>query len=222
VLPLPSYLPTNISVGKPQVQVKQGEQGWTIDVQAPSGLPAQTLWGLKSALANVMNIDADQIEAVESQIFVPYKRWSFGQSGTARIPYFNTDTERLDAAEIELKAPWRLPIISIVLLSIIGVAILVKVTLLGIGLIRKRERVQAFKRTINSATSADEIITVLLSGRLAGAEGSDHFKTLQQWADAQSDQEAAHLAKSLNQLAYSQRAEAPLDELKRALINRLR
>jgi hypothetical protein len=82
--------------------------------------------------------------------------------------------------------------------------------------------VQAFKRTINSAKSADEIITVLLSGRLAGAEGSDHFKTLQQWADAQSDQEAAHLAKRLNQLAYSQRAEAPLDELKRALINRLR
>jgi hypothetical protein len=222
VLPLPSYLPTSISVGKPQVQVNQGEQGWTVNIQAPSGQPAETLWGLKSALANAMSIDADQIESVEGQLFVPYKGWSFGQSGTARVPYFNTDTERLDVAELELKAPWRLPMFATVLLSIVGVAMLVKATRLAIGLNRRRERVQAFKQAISSATTADEIKTTLLSRSMSGAENNAQYKTLQQWADSQGDEEAASLAKSLNQLAYGQRAEAPLDELKRALINRLR
>lgn len=222
VLPLPSYLPTSISVGKPQVQVNQGKQGWTVNIQAPSGQPAETLWGLKSALANSMSIDADQIESVEGQLFVPYKRWSFGQSGSARIPYFNTDTERLDVAEIELKAPWRLPMFATVLLLIVGMAILVKATLLGIGLHRRRERVQAFKQSISSAKTAVEIKTTLLSRSMTGAESNAQYKTLQQWADSQGDQEAASLANSLNQLAYGQRVEAPLDELKRALINRLR
>ncbi len=109
-----------------------------------------------------------------------------------------------------------------VLLLIVGMAILVKATLLGIGLNRRRERVQAFKQLISSATTADEIKTTLLSRSMTGAESNAQYKTLQQWAVVQGDQEAASLAKSLNQLAYGQRGEAPLDELKRALINRLR
>lgn len=221
VLPLPSYLPNSISIGKPNIEVQQGELGWRISVQVVAGSSAQTLWGVRSALARAMAISTDQIIDSEGEFFVPYKRWSFGQIVTVKLPFFNTLTGRLDTVDLLLKAPWKLPMTAIVLLSLVAVAILIKVTLLAGAFRQRRARVQAFKRAIYSATTADQLRSLVLASGCAGAEGSERYKTLQHWADAQGDQEATWLAHSINQLAFSKSDQAPLEEIKRALINRL-
>jgi hypothetical protein len=61
---------------------------------------------------------------------------------------------------------------------------------------------------------------VLASGLASSDEGAP-YKTLQHWVDAQGDQEAISLANSLNQLTFSNNLDAPLEEIKRTLINRL-
>ena len=84
---------------------------------------------------------------------------------------------------------------------------------------QQRAKLQAFKAAINSATTADQLRTTLLAA--ASPEASPRFKTLQQWAEAQADQEATVLAHHINQLAFSPHADAPLNELKQRVINRL-
>ena len=220
VLPLPSYLPNSISVGKPDIRVQTGEQGWNISIQVVGGQVTQPLWGVRSALAKATGIATDQMVVANETIFVPFKRWSFGQISRAKITFFNTETGRLDAVDLPLKAPLKLPIIGIVLLSILAMAILVKATCLVRVFMQRRAKLQAFKAAINSATTADQLRTTLLAA--ASPEASPRFKTLQQWAEAQADQEATVLAHHINQLAFSPHADAPLNELKQRVINLFR
>lgn len=221
VLPLPSYLPTSISVGKPDIQVQQGVEGWNVSVHRIGSQLEPSLWGVKSALAKAAGHSVDLILEHEGAVFVPYQRWSFGQVSNAKIPYFNTATGRLDSVDVPLKAPWQLPLVGVLLLSIAGLAILIKVTLVGVGLIRRRERHKTAKQLIKSATTADQLRTVLLSSGLESADKSAQYKTLQQWAEAQGDQEAISLANTLNQLSFAKSDNLPLDEIKRILISRL-
>ena len=221
VLPLPSYLPNSISVGKPDIQVQQGVEGWNVSVHRIGSQLEPSLWGVKSALAKAAGHSVDLILEHEGSVFVPYQRWSFGQVSNAKIPYFNTATGRLDSVDVPLKAPWQLPLVGVLLLSITGLAILIKATLVGVGLIRTRERHKRVKQLIKSATTADQLRTVLLSSGLESADKSAQYKTLQQWAEAQGDQEAISLANTLNQLSFAKSDNLPLDEIKRILISRL-
>ena len=221
ILPLPSYLPNSISVGKPDIQVQSVENGWTISIQGIGGQAVEPQWGIRGALAKATNISVDQILDSDGQIYVPYKRWSIGQRYTAKLPYFNTVTGRLDSIDVQLNAPWNIPTIAIVLLSIAAIALLIKATLIGVGLIRRRERLKTLKQLITSATSADQLRSVVLASGLVSSDESAPYKTLQHWVDAQGDQEAVSLANSLNQLTFSNSVEEPLEEIKRTLINRL-
>ena len=221
VLPLPSYLPNSISVGQPVIDVQQSEKGWTISVQKKGGHTAQPIWGLKSAIAEATGVPTDQIIDLEGAVFVPFNPWSFGQISTAKIPFFNTTTGRLDAVEVNVKAPWNLPLMGRILSLILGLVFLVIVTHLGKTLMLRRENVQTIKRSINAATSADQVITVLLASGSNSAKRPVRCINLQQWADAQNDQEANALAISLNQLAYGKCSELTLDEIKRRLICRI-
>ena len=221
VLPLPSYLPNNISVGKPDMTVQKNEQGWSISVESPGGQPSHTVWGLKSAIVKAIGVSADQILDSDGAIFVPFNEWSLGQTIIVKVPYFNTVSGRLDAVELPLKTPWKLPTLVIALLLSLGIAILIIATRVGAELVRRRENIQNLKRAINAATTADQIISILLVDGSANSGTNTQFKTLQQWADAQGDQEALALADGINQSAYGEQSEMPLNEIKRRLIKRL-
>lgn len=221
VLPLPSYLPKRIAVGLPNIRIQTGDQGWRVVVQVDGREQGQPLWGIKSALADSLGISSDQIIDDGNELFVPYPRWSFGDINRVKLPYFNTETGRLDSVDLLLKAPWRLPTIALMLLTILGLVILIKGAFWGVMLLQRRSRRLSLKRAIQSATSADQLRAIVLETGLDVAHDRSGYKTLGDWADAQSEPEAVSLAECINQLAFSKECGVSLERMKQGLIHRL-
>lgn len=217
VLPLPSYLPPSVPVGKVTLEStlgrSDGPRHWEVVVRNQGRLPDAS-YGLRAALASAAGIDPERVEVADvepdpatggtlQRYRVPLPKWSlgWGEGPPVRLRYFDTDAGALTDVLTRLPPAWRLPAYAVLVLSAVGVLLLAA---FAIWLVRATHRGLARQRLLqqlDQAPDAHALRRLLIT--------SAGHRTLSDWAAAQPDPAATEAAASINKACFS--AGAPPD-----------
>jgi hypothetical protein len=225
VLPLPSYLPPSVPVGKVTLESALlddgGRQYWQVLIRNRGRLP-DVSYGLRAALAGAADIDPERIEVsdVETGLATgvslqryraPLPDWSFGWGGgpAVSLRYFDTDAGRLAEMQTRLPPAWRLPTYATFTLLVIGVLLLAAFTAWLVRAIRRMVACQYFRQQVAQAPDAHALRRILIT--------STGHRTLMDWAAAQRDPAATEAAASINEACFSATSQQDPAVLKKML-----
>lgn len=225
VLPLPSYLPPSVPVGKVTLESALLDDGarqfWEVIVRNRGRLPDAS-YGLRAALAGAAGIDPERIEvsAVETdpatgialqRYRAPLPDWSFGWGAgpAVRLRYFDTDEGRLTEIQTRLPPAWRLPTYATFTLAVIAV---LSLAAFAAWLVRATRRLLArrrFRQQLAQAPDAHALRRLLIA--------STGSPTLTDWAATQRDPAATEAAASINEACFCAATPPDAATLKHAL-----
>lgn len=211
VLPLPSYLPPSVPVGKVTLEShlahSDEQRYWQVLVRNPGQLPDAT-YGLRAALAGAAGIDPERVAVSDvetdpaagvtlQRYRVPLPDWSlgWGEGAAVRLRYFDADLGQLIETQTRLPPVWRLPTYAGLVLGAVGMLLLI---LLALGLLRANQRLLArrhFRQQIAQAPDVHALRRLLIA--------STGHLTLTDWADARHDPGATEAAAWLNKACFS-------------------
>ncbi|MCB1802321.1 MAG: hypothetical protein KDI82_11590 [Gammaproteobacteria bacterium] len=211
VVPLPSYLPPSVPVGKVTLESALLEDGarqfWQAVVRNRGRLPDAS-YGLRAALAGSAGIDAERIEVSDvetdsatgitlQRYRAPLPDWSFGWGAgpAVRLRYFDTDEGRLTEIQTRLPPAWRLPTYATFTLVVIAVLLLAA---FAVWLVRATRRLLAqrrFRQQLSQAPDAHALRRLLIT--------STGSPTLTDWAATQRDPAATEAAASINKACFA-------------------
>lgn len=225
IVPLPSYLPPSVPVGKVTLESALLDDGarhfWEVIVRNRGRLPDAS-YGLRAALAGAAGIDPERIEVSDvetdpatgialQRYWAPLPEWSFGWGGGPAVSmrYFDTDAGRLAEIQTRLPPAWRLPTYAVFVLSAVGVLLLVAFAALLVHATRRLLARHRFRQQVAQAPDAHALRRLLIT--FTG------YTTLTEWAAAQRNPAATEAAASINKACFS--SATPLDSaaLKQAL-----
>jgi hypothetical protein len=213
VVPLPSYLPPSVPVGKVTLESAlledEGRRVWQVRVRNPGRLPDAS-YGLRAALANAAGIDPERIEISEVETdpvtgiaLQRYRAllpdWSFGWGAGPAITlrYFDTGTGQLTETTTWLPPAWRMPAYAAVVLSAVGMLLLAASVVLPLRATRRWLARRQFRQQVDLAPNAHALRRLLIT--------STGHLTLTDWAAAQRDPAATEVAALVNQVCFSTR-----------------
>ncbi|NVK02476.1 MAG: hypothetical protein HWE12_13100 [Oceanospirillaceae bacterium] len=226
VLPLPSYLPPGVAIGKPDLAVEQDGDNWRVSLYLNDNLAAEA-YGLRASIASVSGIATDQVEVQVSseantgrsyQLFsapLPTWLWGFGKAQRLALRYFDTEAGMLRTLEVDLPKLWRTPGWFMALLAFLFLLIALPIGLKVRKAMRDWREQQRFRRAVKQASTAEQLRQTLLK------QGSS--KTLHHWAERSGLKNADSIAKDINTLCFSQKPLSPkqthlLEQVKAALL----
>lgn len=211
VLPLPSYLPPSVPVGKVTLESALLEDGtrqfWQVLVRNRGRLPDAS-YGLRAALTGAAGIDPERIENSDvetdpvtgialQRYRAPLPDWSFGWgAGPAlRLRYFDTAAGRLAEIQTRLPPAWRLPTYATFTLVVIAVLLLAASVAWLVRTTRRCLARRRFRQQLAQAPDAHALRRLLIT--------STGHPALTDWAAAQRDPAAAEAAASINKACFS-------------------
>lgn len=225
VVPLPSYLPPSVPVGKVTLESALLDDGarqlWQVLVRNRGRLPDAS-YGLRAALAGAAGIDPERIEVsdvetdpatgiAQQRYRAPLPDWSFGWGGgpAVSLRYFDTDAGRLAEIQTRLPPAWRLPTYAVFVLGAVGVLLLAAFAAWLVRAARRSLARHRFGQQVAQAPDAHTLRRLLIT--------STGSPTLTDWAAKQRDPAATEAAASINKACFS--AATPPDSavLKRTL-----
>ena len=227
VVPLPSYLPPSVPVGKVTLESalvgSNKRDYWQVLVRNRGRLP-DAPYGLRVALAGAAGIDPDQVEVSEVETDLAagvslqrYRAtlpdWSFGwgEGALINLRYFDTDAGELTEIQARLPPAWRLPTYAVFVLSVVGVLLLAA---FGASLLRAIRRLltrRHFRQQVAQAPDAHALRRLLIT--------STGYFTMTDWAIAQRDPAVTEAAALINKACFSAGAPDDLDVLKQTLMS---
>jgi hypothetical protein len=225
VVPVPSYLPPSVPVGKVTLESAlidgDGQRHWQVVVHSRGRLPEVT-YGMRAALADAAGIDVDRVEVSDietnavtrialQRYRVPVPDWSFGRTErrSVSLRYFDTDVGQLTEVQTRLPAVWRLPNYAGITLVVIGVLLLVYLSRRSWRLIRHLLARRQFRQALAKAPDAHALRCLLI-------KDGGHY-TLSEWAVVQGDPVATRTAALINKACFSAATPPDLAELKQTL-----
>ncbi|MCB1787053.1 MAG: hypothetical protein H6955_22065 [Chromatiaceae bacterium] len=225
VVPLPSYLPPSVPVGKvtlESVLVRgDGKQYWQVHIRNPGRLPDAS-YGLRAALATASGINPDRLGVAEveadletgiaSQRYqVPLPDWSFGwgDGPTITLRYFDTDAGQLTETRTWLPPAWRMPIYAALVLIAVSVLLLVGAAALLVRATRRWLERRQFRQQLARAPDAHALRRLLIT--------STGHSILTDWAAQQRDPAATDVAELINKVCFSAAAPPDSTTLRQAL-----
>lgn len=217
VLPLPSYLPPSVPVGKVTMESALlddgGRQFWQVHIRNRGQLPDAS-FGLRAALAGAAGIDPERVEVADvetdraagislQRYRAPLPEWSFGWGGgpAVSLRYFDIDAGRLTEIQTRLPPAWRLPTYATSMLIVIGMLLLAA---FATRLLRATRRLLArrrFRQQVAQAHDAHALRRLLIT--------STGSPTVTDWAATQRHPVATEVAASINKVCFS--AATPVD-----------
>jgi len=226
VLPLPSYLPPNVPVGRLRLQSKlidsEDSPVWEVSVLNHGELPDE-VHGLRRQLAAIAGRDIASVTLTpvgsdgdvskqRYRVRVPEWSWGFGTGPQISIPYFDVHDGRLLSAEVQLPAVWGIPAGGQIVLALIVFGLALMFMRSSIKLAQRRVQRQRFRQRLAQATNVQELRALLLDWSSAS--------TLSQWQAQAATGEAQAIASALNRLCYAKcRDEQALANIKQAIRN---
>jgi hypothetical protein len=211
IVPLPSYLPPSVPVGKVTLESALLDDGarlfWEVIVRNRGRLPDAS-YGLRAALAGAAGIDPERIEvsAVETdpatgialqRYRAPLPDWSFGwgEGPAVSLRYFDTGAGQLAEIQTRLPPAWRLPTYAAFTLVVIGVILLAA---FAAWLVRTTRRILAqrrFRQQLAQAPDAHALRRLLIT--------STGSPTLADWAATQRDPAWTEVVGSINKACFA-------------------
>ncbi len=224
VKPLPAYLPSSVATGNmtisSQILSKGGQKLMQITFKKKGYLP-QNIEGFQRFIndlsSNELALNIQTAESIDQgittrQILITLPNRLWGQNLKLNVSYFNTQTGHLDTIEHQLPTVYTLPKQAqyfIIALSLI--AVLFSLKLLNQAANKWRQQ-NTLKQRIRQAQTPQALRSILLS--------IHQSKTLEEWANKNSGNNATHIKDNLNQACYQVGNSIDLQALKKALISR--
>jgi len=226
VKPLPAYLPSSVASGAIEVSSKimlKGEKKIVRITLQKTGYLPKNIEGLQyfintlsdNELSHNLQTDEHSDNGITTRnISITLPEWLWGKVLILKIPYFNTQTGRLDSLEHPLPKVYTLPKYAqyfIITLSILTFFFILSIIF---NITKKRRQLRDFKQGILQASSAKEIRLILLN--------KGQFKTLGEWAHQTPSIDMLKMSDFLNQACYQLNTSTELSHLKEYLTTKLK
>jgi len=224
VLPLPSYLPPTVPVGKielaPTLFEDSGTQYWQLQVSSSGELPDE-IHGVRRQLEDLAGVEAEQvtidsgdtpkdIETLAYRVPVPDWSWGFGKGPQISIDYFDANGGRLALTETRLPAVWQAPTPAKILLGLFGLTMAAALAAAGWKIAHRLIERKHFTRQLQQTKNAQQLRALLLQ--------SSGAKTLQEWQTLAPQNASINLEMKLNRMCFSTHyQQAELARIKRVL-----
>lgn len=225
VLPLPSYLPPTVPVGRLSAQSAvhslDSRPVWELTLSNRGQLPEE-IHGVRAQLARIAGADIEAIgvSAVTAsdeqpdvfrqtyRIPVPAWSWGLGAGPDVALHYFDTQQGRLRTITQRLPAVWRMPTKAFYLLVLV-LGVICSMLLFGtIKMLQRMRMRRDYRHSLARASDPHELRRLLL------APGG--HKSLEAWAAARGGV-AQGVMVELNALCFGRAAAASQTEIKRQL-----
>ena len=181
VLPLPSYLPSNIALGAPLIETRVVGDHWAISASTTTQ-SNDRIYGIKTALQTATGVLAEHISVQEDAFLVPLPTWSIGRSLPVSVPYFDTQEGRLNHVVVELPKVVNLPIYAQIVLWALGLC----AVCWGVYLFKRHLNKRAWKRMIQQqlmhAQSVDDLRSILFKHTQPKGRHTPYV-TLSEWVE---------------------------------------
>ncbi len=211
VVPLPSYLPPSVPVGKVTLESAlvrgDGQQYWQVYIRNRGRLPDAS-YGLRAALAGAAGTDPDRLGVAEvetdpetgiaSQRYqVPLPEWSFGwgDGPAITVRYFDTGAGQLTETTTRLPPAWRMPTYAALVLSLVSLLLLAASGALLLRTARRWLARRKFRQQVDLAGDAHALRRLLVT--------STGHHTVTDWAATQCDPAAIETAALINEACFS-------------------
>ncbi len=223
IVPLPSYLPPTVAIGKLAMQTRLQQQGdqlvWQLLLSNKGPLPKE-LYGVRATLARVADADPEDIVLSTTgatqlyQVAVPSWSWGWGKGPEITLRYFDTESGKLKILVSYLPAVWRVPGAVLTVLVLLAAVITGLLLLLIYKYGKRVVALRRYRQLLAQTSDAHE-----LRQRLLQAEGE---RTLSAWSAHQHDGAARKIAEQLNGLCFASKSEWSFADVRQAAIASLR